>query len=35
MLGQSTPHFQLTTDKLKTWISEDGKTWTLEAPLAK
>jgi hypothetical protein len=35
MLGQSTPQFQLTTDKLKTWISEDGKTWILEAPLAK
>jgi hypothetical protein len=35
MLRQSTPQFRLTTDKLETWISEDGKTWTLETPVAK
>jgi hypothetical protein len=35
ILRQSTAQFRLTTDKLETWISEDGKTWTLETPVAK
>ena len=33
-LKQSIARFQLTTDKHETWVSEDGKTWTLEAPQA-
>lgn len=35
MLRQSTPQFGLITDKLETWISEDGKTWTLETRVPK
>lgn len=27
--------FELTTDKLETWISRDGKTWSLQLPTSK
>ena len=30
LLKQSTPRFELTTDKHEIWVSEDGKNWTLE-----
>jgi hypothetical protein len=29
------PRFELVTDKLQTWVSTDGKTWTAEPILAK
>jgi hypothetical protein len=32
LLGQKAARFELVTDKLETWISTDGKTWTVEAP---
>jgi len=35
MLRLRTPQFGLTTDKMETWVSEDGKTWTLETQMGK
>jgi hypothetical protein len=32
---QHVAQFELTTDKLQTWASEDGKTWTLEKPAGR
>ncbi|MBS1804183.1 MAG: hypothetical protein JST28_12515 [Acidobacteria bacterium] len=34
LLKQSTPRFEMTTDKHEMWVSEDGKTWTPE-PLTR
>jgi hypothetical protein len=34
-LRQHVAQFELTTDKLQTWASEDGKTWTLETPVGR
>jgi hypothetical protein len=31
----ATTHFELVTDKLQTWISNDGKTWTAQIPPGK
>jgi len=35
LLKQAIARFELTTDKQETWVSEDGKTWTLQVGAGK
>jgi len=35
LLTQTIARFELTTDKQETWVSDDGKTWTLKAEAGK
>jgi hypothetical protein len=35
LLKQSIARFELTTDKQETWVSDDGKTWTLQKAAGK
>jgi len=35
LLKKSSAQFELTTDKLERWASEDGKTWRLETPAGR
>ena len=35
LLKQSNAQFELTTDKHETWVSNDGKTWTLREAAGK
>lgn len=35
LMKQPMPQFELTTDKLETWVSADGKAWVLQSPVSK
>jgi hypothetical protein len=35
VLSQPAAHFELVTDKVETWISTDGKSWTLKGTGSK